>query len=145
MQAGPKEDEGEALSGGSLCQGEAELRGPAVARAVIGRLKEHGDAEGVGKQDPFLAPVGAHLAGGGQKIDRLPPFFDGSLDLPVEARPFLRRGRSAARYQRSRAARSEPRVPTQRSPPGVDSFFQNGAFVLRKSMMYSHASNASPR
>ena len=149
---------------------------PAVPCAMVDRLEEHGDAERVGEQDPFLAPVVAHLAGGGQEVDGLTPFLDGRLvllhegmevpdgrlhDLPearsgqlssremtvsaefssvkyrlIGAPP----GRSVAplaagrtgRYQRSSAARSEPRVPTQRSPCGVDSFFPERRLRLEK-------------
>ena len=48
-------------------------------------------------------------------------------------------------HQRPAASKSEHRVSTQRSPTGVDSFFQKGACVLRKSMTNSQARNASPR
>ena len=68
-----------------------------------------------------------------------------SEHLPVEVWRRSPRGR-AGRYQRlERREIGAPGPPTQRSPCGVASFFQNGAFVLRKSMMNSHAANASPR
>ena len=54
---------------------------PAVPCAMVDRLEKHGDAERVGEQNPFLAPVVAHLAGGGQEVDGLTPFLDGRLDL----------------------------------------------------------------
>ena len=47
--------------------------------------------------------------------------------------------------QRAFAFSSLSRASTQRLPDGVSSFFQKGASVYSQSMMYSHASNASPR
>ena len=49
--------------------------------AVVDRVDQHRDAEDVAEQDELLPPVGAHVAGGGEELDRFEPFGLGRFDF----------------------------------------------------------------
>ena len=55
--------------------------GGAGGFAVVDRVHQHRDAGHVGEKDELLPPVGAHVAGGGQELDRLEPLGLGRLDF----------------------------------------------------------------